>query len=102
MTVTDEHVEALRRLQRLCPFAGFPAGSNMYSFVVVAEDTANEVQGEIIDWLLRAGLLAAVPRRDPLLTDRSPNHDVCPDCECTHDVDITDAGREALKGALSE
>ena len=102
MSITDDQRQALRRLETLCPFAGFPAGSNMYSFVVIAEDTPREVRGADIDRLLRSGLLEAVPRDNVLLTGRSLDQDICPDCECTHDIVVTDDGRKALEGSTDE
>lgn len=89
--------EAQRRALDAAPYVGFPAGSNMWPFVCLLEGTSSEVDGEEIDQLLRDGLLAAVPLAAPILTDCSPNLDITPDCECSHDIVLTPAGRAALE-----
>lgn len=89
--------EAQRRALAYAPYVGFPAGSNMWPLCALSTGGADEVPGEDVDQMLRLGLLEARPLDEPVLTDRSPNPDVAPDCECTHNIAITDAGRAALQ-----
>lgn len=90
--------EAQRRALTDAPYYGFPAGSNMWPLVAIHEGTKNQVDGEVIDALLRNGLLEAHALPDPVLTDRTPDPEFAPDCECTHDVVLSQAGRAALEG----
>lgn len=89
--------EAQRRALEEAPYYGFPAGSNMWPLVGIFEETKEPIYGEVIDGLLREGLLKAHVLAEPILTDRTDDPELAPDCECTHDVVLTLAGRAALK-----
>jgi hypothetical protein len=89
--LTDEDLRALSAL----PIAGFPLGSNMWP-LVHAEGFEPPIHGEHFDALLRRGFAAASLLDAPMITDRTPNPDIAPDCEVTHWLTVTDAGRAAL------
>ena len=92
MELTEAKLLALRS----APFVGFPLGSNMWPLVALYEGEEGEVWGEEFDELLRAGLLEARQLPSPVLTDRTPDPEYAPDCECTHDIVLTSAGEAAL------
>ena len=96
MKLTDD----AKRVMEVVPFIGFPAGSNMWPMVWLTFDESgtNPIDGEVIDGLLREGLLEAAPLATPVLTDRSPDIESIPDCECTHQITVSEAGRRALEG----
>lgn len=69
----------------------------MWPLVAIHEGTDEQIDGEEIDALLRSGYLEASPLPVPVLTDESPDHEIAPDCECSHDITITATGRAALE-----
>lgn len=87
--LSEAHIAALSEV----PSYGFSAGSNMWPLVCVGKD---KIDGEYFDELLRSGYLVATPLPEPVLTDRTPDAEYAPDCECTHELNLTSAGRSAL------
>lgn len=75
-----------RRITKAAPFIGFAPGSNLWPFAVYDEGAEDEISGEEIDLALREGLLTAVALAVPVITDKSPDTDILPHCECTHEL----------------
>ena len=93
--LTPDHYAVLS-LTAKRPFWGFPAGSNLWALTALDRDGIN-VDGEVVDELLRGGLLSATKRDKVHHGERSSNHDIAPDLDFEHEIAITDAGREALR-----
>ena len=93
--LTKAQFEALK----LAPYYGFQDGSNMWPMVAIyrdAEKSEESTSGEDIDSMLRLGLLKAVRLKESVITDRDPAHELG-DCECTHEIVLTEAGKRALE-----
>lgn len=98
--LTKAHMDVLALADRLA-FYGFPAGSNIWPLTTVRvnDNPVAKVDGEIVDELLRAGLLVAKPLAKLVMGKRSPDHDFCPDLDYEHKIVITPAGRAKLAEA---
>ncbi|OJU12774.1 MAG: hypothetical protein BGN85_08925 [Alphaproteobacteria bacterium 64-11] len=92
--LTKEHLSVLQ-LACEAPFYGFTAGSNMWPLTVM-ETQDGDIDGEIIDDLLRNGLLVTGKLPEPRQGERSPDLDYAPHLEFDYEIFITAAGRAAL------
>lgn len=101
MKLTKGHMTALSIIVESGGFFhGFPAGSNLWPLTALGRDhPKGPVDGELIDELLRGGLLATRPIDGVVRGDRSPNLEYVPDLDFEHEVFITPAGRTALQQA---
>lgn len=77
------------------PFYGFPAGSNYWPLTTFDRRGAN-VDGEVVDELLRAGLLVAKPLPETVAGQRSRNTEIAPHLDFNHSINITPAARALL------
>lgn len=94
MSLTKPQIAALK----LAPFHGFRPGSNLWSEVAyTANGKPGQVlfDGEEIEPLVRAGLLAAEPLDDEIELDGQ--HSEIGKVSATHVYRITEAGALALK-----
>lgn len=89
----EKLTEDEQRVLAFCPFIGPRPGSNQWVFVEL-----EGVHGEVIDGMIRRGLLVGTIARDPRVL--VPQYDDLAECDIdlSHDYDLTPAGRAALKG----
>lgn len=87
---------SILRLASEKPFYGFPAGSNLWPLTVLDEEGI-AADGELVDELLRAGLLVPVDFGEVVEGDRTTDPEFGPDLDFEHIIHITDAGRAVLE-----
>lgn len=97
--LTNDEIAVLQVAMHF-PFCGFPVGSNLWPLCEL-KTAGGEVDGEVVEKLLRDGLLTTRPI-DIVEGERSSDHDYAPDLDFEHEVLLTSDGLAALSPHIEQ
>ena len=93
--LTDTQIACLKA----APFKGFAGGSNIWPLTELEINDVHICDGEDIEFLLRRGLLVAVPLAESFVSEKGAGD--IPDIEITHRLHLSDIGSAELANHLT-